>query len=509
MSTRIPDPFVLVIFGASGDLTRRKLLPAVFGLYRDGLLPEPFAMVGFARSDKTDDAFRAETVDSVHRFARPACRDEDACRLFAEKLHYVRGGYDSEGLKALKARLEEIRAERRMPANVLFDLATPAEAFGPIVDAMGSSGLVRSLADAGGWARIIIEKPFGSDLAGARDLNRRIAGLFSEDRTFRIDHYLGKETVQNILVFRFANSLFEPVWNRSCVDHVQITVAESLGVGERGGFYDRAGALRDIVQNHMMNLIALTAMEPPAELDARSVHDGKVKLLSALRPLSPDDVSRDVVRAQYAAGTVEGRPLQGYLGEKGVASGSRTETFAALRCFVDNPRWQGVPFYLRTGKCMPVKMTEITVHFKPVAAGLFRALSPRPLSPNVLGLRIQPNEGISLRFEVKVPWPAVEIHPYQMEFSYVDAFHHEPPDAYERLLLDAALGDPALFIRDDEVEAAWSFVTPILDAFEADRASAMPQYPAGSWGPKEADDLIRADGRRWEILHRPLPHTKT
>jgi glucose-6-phosphate 1-dehydrogenase len=496
VTQRIPDPFTLVIFGASGDLARRKLVPAVYGLFRDGLLPDDFAVIGYARSEKTDESFRAELGEAIRRHARPACLDDEACRVFADKIRYVCGGYDAEGFRALRSRLES-----RGTRNVLFDLATPPEAFGGIVDALREAGLARR--GQGAWARIIVEKPFGSDLESARALNRTIAAAFTERETFRIDHYLGKETVQNILVLRFANSIFEPLWNQKYVDHVQITVGESLGVEDRGAFYDRTGALRDILQNHMMHLLSLIAMEPPGSLDAHAVRDEKVKLLVALRPIPRPCVAQNVVRGQYAAGTLDGAAVPGYLEERGVARDSRTETFVALKCFVDNWRWEGVPFYLRTGKRLPVKVTEISVHFKPVPRVLFSADPEHPLKCNVLTIRIQPNEGISLRFEVKVPGHATQIRPYQMDFGYASAFGEEPPDAYERLLLDAALGDTTLFIRGDEVEAAWSFATAILESCKELRAKPLPQYAAGSWGPKEADDLIRADGRQWEILRRP------
>ncbi len=373
MAKKVPDPFMLVIFGASGDLTRRKLVPAIYGLWRDGLLPAEFSVLGFARTEKSEVDFREGLREALHKHARPACVDENACREFASKIHYLRGDYTAEGFRALKSRLDEMNRAAGTPGNVLFDLATPAAAFDAIVIGLREAGLARRGGD-GHWTRLIIEKPFGSDLASARELNRLIAAAFTERETFRIDHYLGKETVQNILVLRFANSIFEPIWNQKYLDHVQITVSETLGVEGRGAFYDEAGALRDILQNHMMHLLSLIAMEPPGVLDAQSVRDEKVKVLHALRPIPRPCIARDVVRAQYAAGVADGKPVPGYLEEPGVAPDSRTETFVALKCFVDNWRWEGVPFYLRTGKRLPAKVTEISVHFRRVPHVLFGAL---------------------------------------------------------------------------------------------------------------------------------------
>ena len=374
--------------------------------------------------------------------------------------------------------------------------ATPPEAFGPVSDALRASGLSRSRRD--GWARVIVEKPFGHDRESARALDRRLDASFGESRTFRIDHYLGKETVQNLLIFRFGNSIFEPLWNRKHIDHVQISALESLGVEQRGKYFDRIGALRDVVQNHMMHLLTLVAMEPPSGMDAASVRNEKVKVLSALRPIPSECALTGVVRAQYAAGRIGRKRARGYRQEEGVAPDSRTETFVALRTHVDNRRWTGVPFYLRTGKRLAEQVTEISIHFKSAPQTLFEG---GPLCPNVLSLRIQPDEGISLRFQVKVPGMRMAVRPFRMDFTYRGAFGAKPPEAYERLLLDAALGDPALFIRDDEVDAAWKFLTPILEG--CDRSSAPPaMYPAGSWGPTEADKLIERDGRRWELLPR-------
>lgn len=496
MSKKTPDPFTLVIFGASGDLTRRKLIPAVYGLFHDGLLPEDFSLIGYARTRKSNDDFRTEMHEACLHFVRSGTFDEGTWKTFVRHLHYQHGGYDTEGFRMLKRRLDEGAADGRMPRNTLFDLATPPAAFEGIVEALTEADLSRS--DGAYWSRLIVEKPFGRDLESACELNRKVRRAFPEEQIFRIDHYLGKETVQNILVLRFANSIFEPIWNQKYIDHVQITVSETLGVQGRGAYYDEAGALRDILQNHMMHLLCLVAMEPPLALDAHRVRDEKVKLLRSLRPIERRCVPENVVRGQY----------EGYLREEGVRADSSTETYVALRTFVDNWRWAGVPFYLRTGKCLPARLTDISIHFKQVPRVLFNTGCEAPLGPNVLGVRIQPNEGISLRFHFKVPGPAMEIRPVQMDFDYASAFGKEPPDAYERLLLDAALGDATLFIRDDEVEAAWCFVDPLIAACaEADARRPVPYVP-GSWGPKEADALIEVDGRGWEMMRGPAKGRK-
>ncbi len=493
-----PEPFMLVIFGATGDLTHRKLAPALYALHVEQLLPRRFFVIAFARREKTDRQFRAELRAAVKQFGRVPPEDSP-WKEFSRRILYHRGDFDDPAaFRALAQRLAELAKRNRMPPNHLFYLATPPEAFGPVSDALRASGLSRNRRD--GWARIIVEKPFGADLESARALDHRLGAAFSENRTFRIDHYLGKETVQNLLVFRFGNSIFEPLWNQKYIDHIQISALESIGVEQRGKYFDRLGTLRDVVQNHMMHLLTLVAMEPPASMDATAVRNEKVKVLSALRPILPDCSPTDIIRAQYRSGRVDRKRVRGYRQEEGVAPDSPTETFVALKTYVDNWRWAGVPFYLRTGKRLAEHVTSISIHFKSVPQALFSGGAP--MHPNVLSLRIQPREGISLRFQVKLPGMRMAVRPFQMDFTYSGAFGARPPEAYERLLLDAVLGDPALFIRDDEVDAAWRFLSPIIEGCEGSTAPTI-MYPAGSWGPVEADWLIEIDGRHWELLHPP------
>ena len=486
----------IVIFGSSGDLAQRKLLPALFSLEQEGRLDEKSVLVGFSRSETTHEAFRQR----MRAAAEAGTFDAAAWTRFARDLYAVQGDYgDPASYARLKSELDRLDREQGTQGNRLFYLAVPPDAVPGIVRQLGAAGLVpcHSGRAARGWTRVVFEKPFGHDLASALALNKEISHILSEDQVYRIDHYLGKETVQNILVFRFANGIFEPLWNYKYVDHVQITVAESLGIGTRGRFYEGAGALRDIVQNHLLQLLTLVAMEPPVATDADAIRDEKVKVFRAVRPLEPGDVARFVVRSQYAAGTVDGKSAPGYRAESHVAPDSGTETYVALKLLIDNWRWSGVPFYLRTGKRLAAHSTEIVIRFSRIPHLLFRNLTEEQTRPNELVLHIQPDEGISLSFGTKAPGSELRITPVTMDFTYACTFGARPMRAYERLLLDAIRGDASLFIREDGVRATWAIVQPILDAWAAGGAGPVSSYPAGDWGPDEADALVERDGRRW------------
>lgn len=495
---RLPEPCTVVIFGASGDLTKRKLVPALTSLAAERLLPPAFAIVGFARKSMTDEQFRSDMKESCNKFARHRPVDENLWKNLAAGMYFHTGNYDDPAsYKALKEKLEQIDKEHGIPGNRVFYLSTPPETFPIAIKMLGEAGLIHKSTgpgDSGPFTRVIIEKPFGIDLESARSLNHTVLEVLREDQTYRIDHYLGKETVQNLMVMRFANSLFEPIWNNRFVDHVQITGAEAIGIEGRGGYFDHAGILRDMVQNHLFQVLCLTAMEPFVSFSANELRDEKVKLLKAIRPIGENEFDERVVRGQYTAGSVSGKPQIGYQEETGVEKGSATETYVALKIFIDNWRWAGVPFYLRAGKAMSKKVTEVALVFRPAPHSLFGAKTPT--EPNVLVIRIQPDEGISIRFGSKVPGNTLDIHPVNMEFRYGTSFGTEPPEAYERLLLDCMLGDPALYTRGDEVEASWKFITPIHQAWEK-KGKDIPTYEAGTWGPKEADELLAKLGHEW------------
>jgi glucose-6-phosphate 1-dehydrogenase len=488
-------PCAMVIFGATGDLTKRKLVPALYNLAASGLLTDRFAVLGVSRSPMSDDEFRRKMREDLRSFATSEL-DEGRVDWLIRRVHYLAGDFGDPGLfHLLRERLARLDQDFQTGGSCLFYLAVPPSLFCDLVERLGATGLTAE--EEGRWRRVIIEKPFGHDLDSARALNRQIREILAERQIYRIDHYLGKETVQNIMVFRFANGIFEPIWNRRYVDHVQITVAETVGVEGRGGYYEEAGALRDMVQNHMFQLLALTAMEPPVSFAADAVRDERVKVLSAIRPLSPEDVLRQTVRGQYGEGSVDGSRVPAYRSEESVSPTSATETYAALELFVDNWRWADVPFFLRTGKRLPKRKTEIAIQFKRAPLMLFRETPVERLNPNLLVLHIQPDEGISLRFEGKVPGPVVRLGTVRMDFQYEDYFGSTAHTGYETLLYDCMTGDSTLFHRSDMVEAGWCVVTPVLDVWKALAPRNFPNYAAGTWGPKEADELIERNGRKW------------
>jgi glucose-6-phosphate 1-dehydrogenase len=493
---RVPDASCLVIFGASGDLTHRKLLPALYSLAHDGLLPAGQTIIGFARPDYTDEQFRAEIREACNKYARTRPVEDAIWDNFAKGLFYVRGDFSNlDSYGKLKQKLEECDRTRGTGGRRIYYLAVPPTFFPLICDSLATNGMVTDPESGGPYTRVIIEKPFGRDLASAKELNRVAVTTFRERQVFRIDHYLGKETVQNLLVLRFANGIFEPFWNRQYIDHVQLTVAESIGVEGRGGYFDTAGITRDIAQNHMLQLVSLIGMEPPVAFEADPIRDEKVKVIRALRGIPIDRQTEFVVRGQYTDGSVLGEKAVAYRKEPSVPPESKTETFVAVKAFIDNWRWADVPFYLRAGKRLPKRVTDISIHFRPAPNPLFKKAPGVKVQSNVLAIRIQPDEGISLKFDSKVPGPAMRSAPVTMEFRYATSFGAEPPEAYERLLLDTMLGDTTLFARRDEVEAAWAWLDPLLKSWE--QGGEPYPYPAGAWGPPEADALIESDGRRW------------
>ena len=500
---RMAEPCTMVICGATGDLTERKLAPALYNTLLGGFLPPEFTVVGFARRDLSDEEFRAHLLEGINKHSRNKPVKEAIWESFAQGIEYHRGDFDDPAAYVeLAKRLDRIDRDRGTSGNRLIYLAVPPNLYPEIVNQLDRAGLAASGSrsrggSAKGWTRVIVEKPFGYDLDSARTLNHEIAEVFDEDQVFRIDHYLGKETVQNLAVFRFGNGLFEPIWNRRYIDSVQITVAETVGVEGRGEFYDATGALRDIVQNHALQLMAMFAMEPPVEFAAQDLRDEKLKVLRGVKPMSPSDVAANAVRGQYVSGWVEGEKMGSYRDEPDVAPDSQTETFAALKLSIDSWRWAGVPFYIRTGKALPTRVTEISVQFKRAPLALFARAGVPTVDPNVLAIRVQPDEGILLRFGAKVPGQGLQIRTVNMDFRYGSSFAVDSPDAYETLLLDAMVGDASLFTRDDEIERSWEILDPILEAWKDGSGGPLHFYAAGTWGPPAADELLEQGGRAW------------
>ncbi|HXX15676.1 MAG TPA: glucose-6-phosphate dehydrogenase [Candidatus Eremiobacteraceae bacterium] len=488
------EPCAIVVFGASGDLAKRKVIPAMFDLAQHKSLGERYAIVGFARTPMTDDSFRSTLGEAAKTISEVGPIDPQKWNEFAANLSYLPGDYDDvKAYQQLAKRLEQLDAEKNLCRNRLFYLSTPPEVYPAIVRCLGDSGLARP-ACSDSWVRIIIEKPFGRDLASARELNHIVLSVFEEKQIYRIDHYLGKDTVQNLLVLRFGNGIFEPLWNRNYVDHVQITASETLGVERRGGFYETAGALRDMIQSHVLQLTSLVAVEPPASFDANAVRNEKLKVLQSIRPFNLEMVAQSVVRGQYAPGNVGDKPLAGYREEHNVSRTSRTETFVSMRVLIDNWRWAGVPFYLRTGKRLAKRSTEIMIQFKRAPHIVFR---DKDVQANRLILNVQPDEGICISFGAKKPGTEMSIGNVTMDFSYIKAFGNGSRSAYSTLLNDCLRGDATLFDRGDSVEAAWSLVEPILDVWSAAKTATVPEYPSGTWGPRESDQLLERDARQW------------
>ena len=489
------SPCVMVIFGASGDLTKRKLLPSLCNLAREGLIPDNFAVVGFARSKMSHEQFRERQRTDLAQFATSKL-DPGIAEWLLKRLYYVGGNFDDpQSYKELSALLAQLDSELQTAGNYFFYLATAPEFFSVVSEQLNAVGLLNE--ENGSWRRVIVEKPFGRDLASAKALNRKLRETMNEGQIYRIDHYLGKETVQNILVFRFSNGIFEPIWNRRYIKHVQITVSETVGVEGRGGYYETSGALRDMVPNHIFQLLTLISMEPPISFDANAVRDEQTKILRAIAPFSPEEVLSRTARGQYGEGLVGGKRVPSYRSETKVAPDSHVETFVAMRLMIDNWRWADVPFYLRTGKSLPKRVTEIIIHFRRAPFVLFRHTQIDTLTQNRLILHIQPDEGISLRFGAKVPGPTMKLGAVDMDFSYATRFGSTPSTGYERLIHDCMAGDATLFQREDMVEAAWGVVQPVLDVWQALPPRNFPNYPAGTWGPREADDLLSRDDRQW------------
>jgi glucose-6-phosphate 1-dehydrogenase len=497
---RTADPCVMVIFGYSGDLTRRKLIPALYNLASQQSLSREFAVIGMGRNPLSNEDARKKLTEEFKQFATGAV-DKDLWEWFVRRINYVNGNFDDPATyDRLKEAIAKVDQEHNSHSNCFFYLATAPNYFGDIVERLAKVGLMTE--DNGHWRRVIIEKPFGHDLESAKALNQQLLKVASEHQIYRIDHYLGKETVQNILALRFANGIFEPIWNRRYIDHVQLSVAETVGVEKRGGYYDGAGATRDMVPNHIMQLITLTAMEPPISFEANAVRDEQAKILHAIQPFSDEDVLSKTVRGQYGEGTMDNERVPAYRSEEGVPPDSRTETFVAMRLMIDNWRWAGVPFYLRTGKRLPGRHTHVVIQFRRAPFMLFRETQVENMMPNQLVLHIQPEEGISLRFAAKTPGTTMQLGEVNMDFAYADYFGVSSSTGYERLLHDCMIGDATLFQRADMVEAGWSIVNPALDVWKALPPRNFPNYPAGTWGPKESDEMLERDGRRWRNFEK-------
>jgi glucose-6-phosphate 1-dehydrogenase len=495
-----PEPAAFVIFGASGDLTSRKLIPSLYKLFQKNLIPEDFYIIGCARSPFKDDSFRKKVEHSIREHSdKPS---QNRIRDFLDRCFYISGGYDAEEMyRMLRKRLDTLDKRYLPVRNHIFHLATPPFVYPLILENLGLSGLSKEGKKGSGNVRVIIEKPFGSDLDTAMELEKILKKSFAEHQIYRIDHYLGKDTVQNILLFRFANSIFEPIWDRSYIDNVQITVVESIGDEHRAAYFEKAGLLRDMFQNHMLQMLSLVAMEPPISFDADRVRDEKVKLLRAIRHFEMDELRDTIIRGQYGPGIIDGEKVNGYKEVKGVNSDSKTETYVAAKIMVDNWRWQGVPFFLRAGRRLERKASKIAVQFKAVPHSMFYPLTPDDLSPNVLVFHVQPEEGISLRIQAKHPGPKLCMDSLEMDFRYSEVYEGILPEAYERLLLDCMVGDPTLFIRRDDMEVAWSLITPVLKAWEGDpefkKTGQLHEYPAGSWGPAATEELVNREDRHW------------
>lgn len=497
LKEKMPEPCIMLIFGASGDLTKRMLIPSLYKLYGENLLPKNFTVAGFSRKEMSSIQFRESMLEGIRDYGNSHSFPDGTAEEFLKNLFYFPADFDDlESYKNLKTELDKLDSEKKINGNRLIYMAVPPDALLGIIDNTGKSGLNKNNSDES-WTRIILEKPFGHDLESALKLNKKVSKYFSEKQIYRIDHYLGKESVQNILVTRFANGIFEPLWNRNYIDHVEITSSESIGIENRGGYYDNSGAMRDMVQNHLLQIMTYIAMEPPSMFDSNSIRDESLKVFQSLRPIRKDEVENIVIRGQYTSSVIKGEKVPGYRDEKGVTPMSRTETYVAMKFYIDNWRWGGVPFYIRTGKRLPTRVTEIVIHFKPTPHHLFKRKTDISQSYNMLVIRIQPDEGILVKFAMKVPGAGFELQNVNMDFHYSDLQDKELPSAYEKLLLDCMLGDSTLFIRADAVEACWRFIQPVLEVWDDNPEIKVYGYPSGTWGPECADDLIAGTDFMW------------